>query len=107
MACVMWVVWGAEARCRVWCGGACAEVARVHGCQQGRQLLALRRRRPQVEWLRARIGRIPVRLIFESSLELMEATQVLPDCTAQLLLPKERRAPARAHARHGRACIMC
>ncbi|EFN54112.1 hypothetical protein CHLNCDRAFT_25038 [Chlorella variabilis] len=33
-------------------------------------------RRWGVEWLRARIGRIPVRLIFESSLELMEATQV-------------------------------
>ncbi|KAL4458671.1 hypothetical protein ABPG75_013536 [Micractinium tetrahymenae] len=30
----------------------------------------------QVEWLRAQVQRIPVRLVFESSLELMECTQV-------------------------------
>ena len=30
----------------------------------------------QVEWLRARVARVPVRLVFESSLELMESTQV-------------------------------
>lgn len=30
----------------------------------------------QVEWLRARVGAIPYRLVFESSLELMSATQV-------------------------------
>ena len=31
---------------------------------------------PQVEWLRARVVQVPVRLVFESSLELMESTQV-------------------------------
>ncbi len=31
---------------------------------------------PQVEWLKARLERVPVRFCFESSLELMEATQV-------------------------------
>jgi magnesium chelatase subunit H len=30
----------------------------------------------QVEWLRARVAKVPVRLVFESSLELMESTQV-------------------------------
>ncbi|PSC71131.1 protoporphyrin IX magnesium chelatase [Micractinium conductrix] len=30
----------------------------------------------QVEWLKERVGKIPVRLVFESSLELMESTQV-------------------------------
>lgn len=30
----------------------------------------------QVEWLRSRVERVPVRLVFESSLELMESTQV-------------------------------
>lgn len=30
----------------------------------------------QVEWLRARVQRIPVRLVFESALELMSSTQV-------------------------------
>jgi magnesium chelatase subunit H len=29
-----------------------------------------------VEWLRQRVASIPVRLVFESSLELMESTQV-------------------------------
>ena len=33
-------------------------------------------RAPQVEWLKERVGKIPVRLVFESSLELMESTQV-------------------------------
>jgi magnesium chelatase subunit H len=30
----------------------------------------------QVEWLRARLARVPVRLVFESSLELMSSTSV-------------------------------
>ena len=30
----------------------------------------------QVEWLRERIGAIPVRLVFESALELMGTTQI-------------------------------
>lgn len=30
----------------------------------------------QVEWLRARVARVPVRLVFESALELMSSTQV-------------------------------
>ncbi len=30
----------------------------------------------QVEWLRARLERVPVRLVFESSLELMSSTSV-------------------------------
>ena len=30
----------------------------------------------QVEWLRARVARVPVRLVFESALELMSTTQV-------------------------------
>lgn len=30
----------------------------------------------QVEWLKERVARVPLRLVFESSLELMEATQV-------------------------------
>lgn len=34
----------------------------------------------QVEWLRARVAAIPYRLIFESSLELMSATQVGGRC---------------------------
>lgn len=32
----------------------------------------------QVEWLRARISKVPVRLVFESALELMSCTQVRP-----------------------------
>jgi hypothetical protein len=31
---------------------------------------------PQVEWIRERLTRIPVRLVFESALELMGTTQV-------------------------------
>lgn len=34
------------------------------------------RRAVQVEWLRSHVQRVPVRLVFESSLELMESTQV-------------------------------
>lgn len=30
----------------------------------------------QVEWLRERVKEVPVRLVFESSLELMSSTQV-------------------------------
>ena len=31
---------------------------------------------PQVEWLRERVQAIPVRLVFESALELMGSTQI-------------------------------
>lgn len=34
----------------------------------------------QVEWLKARVDSVPVRLVFESSLELMGTTQVHPCC---------------------------
>ena len=30
----------------------------------------------QVEWLKAKVGKIPVRLVFESALELMSSTQI-------------------------------
>lgn len=36
---------------------------------------------PQVEWVKSRIASVPVRLVFESSLELMEATQVGCGCS--------------------------
>ena len=48
----------------------------------------------QVEWLRARISAIPVRLVFESALELMGTTQIgtfqashLKTCPASFLRP--------------------
>ena len=30
----------------------------------------------QVEWLKSKVGKIPVRLVFESALELMSTTQI-------------------------------
>ena len=45
-------------------------------CQPSAHPASAHRTLWQVEWLKARVERIPVRFCFESSLELMEVTQV-------------------------------
>ena len=62
----------------------------------------------QVEWLRARISAIPVRLVFESALELMGTTQIgtfqaSPVCACVATCLLMRKVPANLCHRHHQA----